>query len=143
MSAIFPASFYIKSHTPEEYSLSSQQYTVPQRDGDYIYTLNSHGWAQYTEAKHIAETSPTLNTIDDYFLAVTESGQWCPRPSSNYYDPSDTWHMKTYNNIIVCGWITVGDTKKIIGTSPCVFYTDTWCLTKSGTIYKLGRKHLS
>ena len=141
---VAPAAKYMKKDTEEYYYLASDQYTVrPCSEGtDLMDILSPDGIKLYQTTQQRYERGEWKDSFDQYGLEMANSGFWSADKESQYYlsDKPHTY-LNSWNNVNVVGY-----SEKIgawITTSPAIFVTENWCLTKSGSLYKLNGEKLS
>ena len=79
------------------------------------------------------------DTFTKYAISRSISGFWSADQSSVYYDPDEPHtSLNSWTNISVQGWSQTRQCRLI--TSPVILITEEWCLTRSGSLYKLGQK---
>jgi hypothetical protein len=132
---VAPAALYIKKNTKEYYYLSSHQYTVPPRE-NIEEILTDEGKVLYNQTQKQYERGEYKDVFHTYGIEYRTSGCWYCEEDSPFYSVDDCRGcLNARNNIVVTGrggriddWIT---------TSIIIFITPEWCLTKSGSLYKL------
>lgn len=130
------AAKYIKKNTREYYLLASHQYTItPLNKLEDI--LNEEGENLYNQARKRYERGEYKDTITEYRAIYDNSGSWVSNPESPFYDKKEIGgSFNSFQNLKICG--ITESTGGPITTSPAIFITPEWCLTSSGSLYKLG-----
>nr|QBK90087.1 MAG: hypothetical protein LCPAC101_03720 [Pithovirus LCPAC101] len=134
-----PVAKYIKTDTKEYYYLSSNQYTVILKNINLNDILTDEGQLLYNEYQNKFEQGDYKDTFINYCLVKCLSGFWSPNKTDKYYNNTDCICLNTWNNINITGFSS--KVEKYITTSPVIFLTNDWCLTKSGSLYKLIKEH--
>ncbi len=141
-----PAAKYIKPDIEEYYLLPNMTYTIPRRGGSYTGILNDEGLKLYTETLKRVKAGDFKDTVSRYQFIRSNSGYWEPNMSSPFFSKNFIL-LNTFKNIQVSGLTEEiymkekhkpSDKRHYMSTSPVIFYTSDWCLTKSGSLYKLG-----
>lgn len=134
----------LKKDTYEYYRVSTlQQTVVPLSDTvKYEDILNEHGKEKYYESQHKYDKGLVKAHFEDYALQYCTSGGWWKDDNSKHNNQDDkniNGILNCWNNIKIFGFLS-GNDKEAICTSICVFITDNWCLTSSGSLYSLGNR---
>ena len=125
---------YMRTDCIEYYNAPEALSTIPSHMlGNYDGILNERGIELFNKAE--AGINDSCKTIVKYNFGTENSGPWFPDTESIYYLKTDFSMLNSHSNFRVIG---ITSELKPINTSPAIFITKTWCLTKSGTIYKLG-----
>lgn len=135
-----PCAQYVDKDSKEFYSLAADQVTIPKRKGSYDLVLSTEGILKFRELSCRAINGPFTDTIQQYYLATDNSGPWFADKSSPHYVHGSGGCLNSWNNVRITGWRYLNGIKTPISTSCVLFYTDTWCYTKSGSFYKLGEQ---
>lgn len=132
----------MKPSTKQYFRVSSNQYTIPKNSiGNYDGILNKTGRTMYKMIKNKAVEGKFDGYIEEYKIdRGYRSGCWFFDKTSKWYEPDMCNYLHSFDNKCVVGIHTVDGKRKPITTSPIIFYTDTWCYTKDGSLYKLGTK---
>ena len=139
-SDLSPSYKYVKKNCKEFHYLANGQYTISKEDiEEKLDILTEEGMGLYKDALRRFSNGDVRGYFPSYDLLNMNSGFW-ENTKDDYYDPSEfDAILNSFNNISVCGALE-GEESKIV-TSPVVFFTKDFCLTKSGSIYKLGNKN--
>lgn len=129
-----PAEKYMKKDTKEYYYLALEQITITRENiEDHLDLLNSAGLELYYST---LKRTDFRNTFQSYDLHPCNSGFWSSNASSAFFSSDEcVATLNSYNNWQILGTLTNGQN---IVTSPIIFHTDTFCLTKSGSLYQLS-----
>ena len=137
----------LKPDSEEYFRVASQQISVyPGSGRTYADILSDEGMILFQEAQQRYDRNDIKDTATRYSIQDERSGSWFKPKNShfkwvNYQDEGEIQGMfNTWSNNIILG--EMENMKCVMQTSCCVFITDEWCLTKSGSIYKLGTKTL-
>ena len=132
---VSPAAKYIKVDTDEYYHLASDQYTVLSDQN----ILTEKGLKLFNETQEKYNRGEWKDILEPYGIMNSLSGFWSPDKSSKYYTDDEKYTcLNTRNNLKISGF----SKKKndCLTTSVVIFVTDNWCLTNSGSLYKLVKK---
>ena len=134
----------LKPNTNEYYSSSVLQTTIlPVRpDTQYEDILNEKGLEIYKQAQEDVKNDKFISEFPEFACQYTNSGGWFADENSKFYDCEEFKGMlNTQNNITIVGKST-GHGGACMTTSVCIFCNvkEGWCLTQSGSLYKLGNK---
>jgi hypothetical protein len=142
----------LRKDCEEYYRVSLRQVTVRPlypKNAPIESILSKEGLEKYNFVTKRAENTDNFkDEISEYALSSENSGSWFANSSSTFYDPDDLKGiLNCLNNIVVYGWSKKH--QQSISTSPVVFITPKpvegsdkfrWCITKSGSLYKLGKE---
>jgi hypothetical protein len=127
----------LKKDTEEAYLCANLQCTViPKNNHSLLEILSSKGFKIYRCVEEILKKKGPKSTFENYDFLNCGSGTWesdCDSPFYNRAHKSPI--LDTKNNKIVTGFLK-GNVEPM-RTSFIVLYTNTWCLTVSGSIYAL------
>jgi hypothetical protein len=137
---------FAKEYVNEKYrdKLSMYQYTIPQNNSSYTDVLNEKGEKFYQETLQQVRNGDFKKTFEIYCLAPSNSGS-----GKTIDSDGQIWHcLNTFNNFKVYGYtaemLSQIENKEqlelFLQTSDMIFYTDEWCLTYSGNLYRLKDK---
>ena len=136
-----PAAKYIKPDTKEYYYLSSNQYTVRTGDEstDLSDILTEEGKVLFDESQDKFKKGEYKDTFTEYCRDPGRSGFWSADESSKYFDANKEVRgcLNSWNNVRVTG--ISNKCNECMTTSPVIFITENWCLTRSGSLYKLDK----
>jgi hypothetical protein len=139
----------LKPDSEEYFRVASHQITVYPLEGSgrtYADILSAEGMKLFQQAQQRYDRNDIKDTAARYSIRRERSGSWFKPDKShfkwvNYQDEGEINGMfNTWSNLTILG--EMENMKCVMTTSSCVFITDEWCLTKSGSIYKLGTKTL-
>lgn len=139
-----PIAKYIKKNTEEYYWIASDQWTIrpENKDTDLLDILTTAGLELHSQTQEKYDAGDWKDTLSTYALDRSKSGFWSPDKESPYYVPdTDGSHWTTlnsWNNIVVLGFSE--SRQKWLTTSAVILITNEWCLTRSGSLYKIGTK---
>jgi hypothetical protein len=131
---------WIKPTTKQYYELPIGAITVQPINHE---SLSDRGLDLYQQCLDRVKQNNFKDEIAEYYVEAQPSGSWFADEESPHYDPNGIrGMMNTFQNYNVIGMTTSGGP---IQTSTCVFIkTDPddgvgtgWCLTRSGSLYKL------
>lgn len=131
----------------EYYHVSMNQLTVIPRyphDAPIESILSEEGLKQFKFVSSRAEKEENFkDEMVDYAFDFIISGGWFADEKSPFYDPEDVKGiLNCRNDIQIYGWSKTHQLP--ISTSRVVFVNNMlnpkWCITKSGSLYKLGTK---
>ena len=138
-----PAAKYIKDDTIEYYYLGSDQYTVQVRDENINIhdILTDEGKNLFDKTVLRFSKNDYKDTFSTYITERSNSGFWSADTDSKYYKPEDPGtYLNSWNNISIRG---LSDKNQVwLITSSVILLTNEWCLTRSGSLYKLGTNSL-
>lgn len=108
--------------------------------------LNEKGRKLYDDVLLKVQNQDYKNEFVKFYTQRELSGSWYADPTSTFYDitnknnpmtdqESISGLINTWNNVCVIGTVANGES---LTTSPCIFISDKWCYTSSGSLYKLG-----
>ena len=144
---------WVKEGTKQHYFLCNSQITLYPTDV-WINDLNEKGLELYSSALIRVQKEDFKAEYDVYYFDTRNSGSW-------FADEESVWRNETpphvekgckgtfnsWNNLTVSG-VLKDEKGSSLFTSPCVFIglekdekgkcVGGWCLTKSGSLYKLG-----
>lgn len=145
----------LRKDCKEYYHVSMSQHTVrplypPEAPIESI--LSEEGLKKYkfisSRIKQSIELSPSSlcneifkDEFVEYSFNATASGSWFANKDSQYYDSNYLQGiLNCWNDICISGW--TNKHPKGLSTSPVIFINekDGWCITKSGSLYKLGTR---
>jgi len=141
------AHILLKPDSEEYFRVASQQisvYPLPGSGRTYADILSAQGLALFQEAQRRYQENDVKDKAIRYSIQNEHSGSWFKPQDSpfswiNYEDEGEIKGMfNTRLNMCITG--EMEKAKRMMTTSICVFITDEWCLTKSGSVYKLGEK---
>lgn len=142
---------YILPQVQEFYYIPSKCITIPRNNtGDYNEILNIRGVSLFKKILFDVKNDKFKDTFTHYQIQQSPSGMWIPNILSNHYNDEDMIMLNTLENIIIVGLTDklFNDNKekkyserKSINTSIILFYTNEWCYTNNGSLYKLGKKY--
>jgi len=134
---------YVKTDTESYYGLCSEQVTIPKDENNsYESILNEEGLREFNRVQELVANNAFKNTFVKYRLARGNSGTWFNDKTSSFYKPEYYSALNTFSNVLIEGVLQdMSDEEissdKVLTTSPVIFYTDNWCYTRSGSLYKL------
>lgn len=134
---------YVKTDTEPYYGLCSEQVTIPKdKNNSYDSILNEEGIKELNRIEELVANNVFKNTFIKYKLVQGNSGTWFNDKTSLFYKSEYYSALNTFQNILVEGILQdMSDedisSNKVLTTSPVIFYTDKWCVTRSGSLYKL------
>lgn len=103
---------------------------------EYCNILNERGYDTFVEARRRYHAGEIKDTLDEYAIRYQRSGYLAkPLWNWNWNEELDGKREEAWNNAVITGLATKRN--EIMQTSICVFITKEWCLTISGSIYKL------
>jgi hypothetical protein len=134
----------------EEYHfIANYQFTVPQNNnGAYDSILTNQGKELYQSILEKVERQEFKDHITNYCFQYENSGSWFNDAiNSPFYDKKRCHELNTFNNKVVEGIMrSKKDELELSGevfkTTPIIFHTDTWCWTRSGSLYSLSDKKI-
>jgi hypothetical protein len=137
LNGVPPAAKYMTPDTKEYYYLALNQYTISPFDIDEnLDLLNTVGLELYYETLKRLSFEKFKGVFTKYFLERTNSGLWVNNVSSPFYNPEEcNAILNSFNNFSINGFLESGER---ISTSSVIFLTSEWCLTRTGSIYKLN-----
>ncbi len=130
--------YLIIPDTETMYRLRNQQITIHPVSDSYNDVLSTLGEQLYNQVVAITNSNIDLPVIYLYRMCLVNSGSWFANPSSPHGAEGDLSMLNSWDNRAIEGLLE--GSSKYIQTSIVVFYTDTFCLTKSGSIYLLKEK---
>lgn len=139
----------LKPDSEEYFRVAAQQISVYPLEGSgrtYADILSAEGMELFQQAQQRYDRNDIKDTATRYSIRHERSGSWFKPENSqfkwvNYQDEGEiNGILNTWSNLTILG--EMENMKCGMTTSCCVFITDEWCLTKSGSIYKLGTKTL-
>lgn len=132
----------LKPGTKEMYETCELQHTVYSIDGNKLSSiLNDAGVQLYATVLVKVNNQEFKDTISDYRLIERHSGMWVADQNSPFHDTSEegcNGCLNSWNNRAIHGYLT--SMSKYVTTSPCIFITQDWCYTTSGSLYRLENK---
>lgn len=144
---------YVKPDTKEYYYITSDQITIPYNslNESYETILSEKGLELLQNIKEKVEKGEFKDTFVKYRVDLENSGSWFGNASSPFYNPTDCKGcLNSWGNIVIRGYTqelldnlhgnNPSYSDLTMKTSPVVFYTNQWCYTKSGSLYKLEEK---
>lgn len=136
-----PAAKYVKSETLEYYHMASDQYTVQPYTDESSLTdiLTQEGLKLLNDTQELYDRSGWKDVLGKYGTEIANSGFWSPDKESRYYE-NDCTCLNSWHNLLVTGYSQ--SLRHFITTSPIIFITTQWCLTKNGSLYKLEGEKL-
>jgi len=138
---VAPATQYIKRDTEEYFHIANDQWSIIPRSNDTNLTdiLTEAGLELYHQAEAQFRNNQYKDVFVKYFPEQANSGFWSADTESPYYTEGESHtYLNSFNNTVVNG---LSARKNVfITTSPVIFLTDNWCLTRSKSLYKLGDK---
>jgi len=124
----------------EHYHATNVQRTVPPDAA-----LNDEGLALFEQAKQDAAAGRFKDAFDEYYLVSVPTGCWTvdlysPRAAQGFRgDPKVVTLLTTRHDLAIYGHMrSIADPDIKSQTSACIFVTDHWALTASGSLYALG-----
>lgn len=130
----------LKPETEEFYRLGSRQVTIlPCTESSYSDILSEEGLTKFRDAETKFINGNFKDTIFDYTIEHVSAGFWFKDPNSVFNSNDDNEMngcLNVPNNITILGKMSKAE-NVLMRTNVCVFITDQWCLTNSGSIYKL------
>ena len=119
----------------EYYNASNYQYSIHIQNNN-INMLNSEGIILYNNIQKKINANNFTDTIINYMVMHTESGMWINDNNSDYYDITRAIaELNTSNNVKIYGMNK--EKNEPILTSTVIMYSESWCYTLSGSLYKL------
>jgi hypothetical protein len=132
----------LKPETEEFYRLASRQITVtPCGDNNYSDILSEEGLIKFRDAETQFLKGDFKDTISNYMVEHSSAGFWFKDPNSHFNTIDDSEMngcLNAPNNITIIGKMSKVE-NILMRTNVCIFVTDQWCLTNSGSIYKLSK----
>ena len=132
--------------TREYFRVSSRQLTVyPLKPDETNYEdiFSAAGWLIYNAAQQRYAAGDVKDYAPEYRIQWEVAGSWMKDPASPY-EYNDEGEEKiegilnAWHNATIVGKMELAGA--VMATSTCVFITHNWCLTRSGSIYRLGQK---
>lgn len=132
---------WLKKDSKEYYLLANYQYTLYPLNVD---VLTQKGLQLYCSALMQYYNNNFTNEIEEYYIDPQNSGSWFADENSEWYGKANFLEegskgcFNSWNNMNIVGMLKDGSP---ISTSTCIFINQElgWCLTKSRSLYKLGK----
>lgn len=125
----------LNKSSKEYYNASNYQHTIHIQNNN-TSILNNEGLSLYNNIQEKINANNFNNTIIDYMVMHTESGMWINDNNSNHYDITRAIaELNTLNNVKIYGMNK--EKNEPILTSTIIMYSELWCYTLSGSLYKL------
>lgn len=128
----------LKEDTEERYNACEAQYTIIlEKDNRLEDVLNEQGLRLYLAVLRKVEAQEFKNVLVPYAVEFGHSGMWHCNKKSPFFDAKEgvCAFLNTFRNKLVVGYVK--EMNKILSTSACIFVTEEWCYTRSGSLYKL------
>lgn len=130
---------WLKDDSKELYLAALDQWTLDLSNKE---SLSQKGRKLYEAALSEYKKGNIKDMFIVYYLLPALSGPWSPDKTSRFHGKESFLAdplfgcLNSWRNVIIISVVADG---RRIKTSPCIFIEKSWCLTKNGSIYKLGK----